>query len=182
MNRNLVIGTVAIVAVIFLVFLAWYVFVPPQSAQAPLAQTSKTVPAATGQYANQSPASVAQAPQEPMIDEFTREGLTRPSSSFDLADGKGTKLNTYNILASAKGFSITEIIVRQGSMAQLNVTNKAGVPIDVSSQELGLQTPSIAPETTITMSIGVNAIGTFDLTCNKSCPQGTKLLGKLTVK
>lgn len=179
-----------VVIVILLAFLVWYVLLPSQSVQAPIAQV-QTPPTATtqapadlGQPTQQSPTQNTQAqnPPEPVVDEFTREGLTRPSNSFDLADGKGTKLNTYNILATTKGFSISEIIVREGSMAQLNITNKAGVPIDVSSQELGLQTPSIAPEATINMSVSVNAIGTFDLMCNKACPQGTKLLGKLTVK
>lgn len=176
-----------VVIVILLAFLVWYVLLPSQSAQAPIVQTqTPTTQTSTdlGQPTQQSPAqnTQAQTPPEPVVDEFTREGLTRPSNSFDLSDGKGTKLNTYNILATTKGFSISEIIVREGSMAQLNITNKAGVPIDVSSQELGLQTPSIAPEATINMSVSVNAIGTFDLMCNKACPQGTKLLGKLTVK
>lgn len=98
------------------------------------------------------------------------------------SNSKGIQLNIYNILVTEKGFSAPELVVKKGTIVQLNMINKTTSPIDVSSQTLGLGLPSIASGTTATISIDASKEGNFEITCDELCPRGVKLLGKLVIQ
>lgn len=111
-----------------------------------------------------------------VIKELSKPVETLPS------DNKGTQLNIYNLTITAKEFTPPELVVKKGTIVQLNVSNKTNSSIDVLSQNLGLQISPLAAGTTINISIDASKEGNFELVCDTLCPAGIKLLGKLVIQ
>lgn len=163
MNKKLLIGFILliVVALVILVFL----YKTDSSQENEIVAFTETTPSAAQQNATLK---------------VVRE-LSKPIKTLS-SDEKGMQLNIYDLFVTLKGFVVSDFVVKKGTIVQLNIVNKTTTPIDLFSQTLGLDISSIAPETTANISIDASKEGNFELICNKQCPPGIKLLGRLIIQ
>jgi len=106
--------------------------------------------------------------------------FTPPLKTITLKEN--ATLNEYLINITENGFEPQNIVIKRGNVAQLDIINTNNYPVDIKINNAGLYIPFLKTGVKTIISFDASKEGNFEVVCDKYCPPGIKLLGKLFIE